>query len=284
MPNFELGNGARVLEETKAKAPLRSPVVVSLFKTGLLGCSVAEWQKAGGKETYAFEDYRVSSQAVIRADGLLKQGKIAEAVEYVHENAHKKYQDRTTEGKWKYYTERQLAECAGSEGEDIKHLRSLLTNRASGDVLEAMCGYTSYFGDNPKINNVIAMDFCQEALELYDRPGATKVLFDLESIDDENGVDFIPDSSINTASISFGVDYLSKPLAVYEEFRRLLAPGGKFFIVGASHQGFPDLQKRDFCPAFHARLLKQVGFANSVELLPYERQDSQFYLVEATKR
>jgi len=164
-------------------------------------------------------------------------------------------------------------------------MKETVTSKAHGVVLETMCGFTSYVDDSPHIQEVLAMDFCKEALELYDRPERTRVLFDLDTIGEEREIDFLPNESVDTVCVTFGVNYLTDPLAVYGEFQRILTPGGKVIIVGGTSCGYGDLVKQPFNPTIHGRLLEKADFGVDVETLPYKGlfAGPTYYLLEATK-
>lgn len=148
-----------------------------------------------------------------------------------------------------------------------------------------MCGFTSYIDDTPAISEVIAIDFCREALELYARPERQRVLFDLSTVSEAQGMEFIPNQALDTIVISFGVDYLDDPTTLYHEFYRILSPGGRFLIVGGRACGYAELIKRYFQPGFHIPLLEQAGFEVMVQPLPYGGQgdEAEYHLIEAVK-
>ncbi|MDP7115624.1 MAG: hypothetical protein QF915_01075, partial [Candidatus Woesearchaeota archaeon] len=84
----------------------------------------------------------------------------------------------------------QLPDDWGPTGEHRLALKKLITQKAHGRVLEAMCGFTSYFLDSPEIDGVVAMDFCREELELYDHPERQRILFDMNLVVNGGKIDF----------------------------------------------------------------------------------------------
>lgn len=179
----------------------------------------------------------------------------------------------------------QLPTDWGPQDSDKKRIKRMMTTRANGRVLEAMCGFRSYFGAGKNISEVVALDFCRESLELYDYPKRARILYDLERVSRGERMDFFADSSFQTIGVTFGVTYLSNPELVYREFHRILAPKGKAFIVGGDGCGYHDLEMEDFDQNLAANRLDGVGFETKIRELSVKEKwkNEKYYLVEATK-
>lgn len=174
----------------------------------------------------------------------------------------------------------------GPFGEKRKRLIQIIAEKAYGNVLEAMCGFESYFNKSEKIREVIALDFCREALERYSYPKRKRILYDLEKVVKGKRMDFFDNNYFNTIGVFFGVGYLTNPLPVYEEFHRILSQNGRLLIVGGTSSGYSDLIKKWFRPKTCSKILKSVGFSTKVKHLASLKQKTQlgeYYLVEAKK-
>lgn len=83
----------------------------------------------------------------------------------------------------------------------------------------------------------------------------------------------------------FGVNYLSNPRRVFEEFNRLLVPRGNLLVVGGTFSGYGHLVKHWFKPEDTYIDMFVSGFTPKITYLPYtqshERND--YYLVEGIK-
>ena len=77
------------------------------------------------------------------------------------------YEDLSPLARWKRTALQLPGDIGGPRKEDIK---KSLTRRAKGKVLEAMCGFNSYFGNSKNTSEVVVLDFCQEMLERYPYP------------------------------------------------------------------------------------------------------------------
>lgn len=197
----------------------------------------------------------------------------------------KSYDEMTEVEKWGHMTV-QLPEDWGPKWENKEKLKKIATKRAHGRVLEAMCGFRSYFGDSPKITEVVALDFCEEGLQRYDYPQRVRILYDLEKVVKGEKMDFFEDSSFQTIGVFFGIDYFTDPVPVHKEFHRILSSDGKLLIVGGTTQGYEDMLKRYFKPGVCSDAMKSAGFSTSVRRLPLktESEFGEYYLVEGRKK
>lgn len=214
-----------------------------------------------------------------------EDAKIPELLKKIEEYSISLYEEKTERDRWAHFAV-QLPGDWGVHGENKSKLKKMITAKAKGRVLDAMSGFHSYFGDSPKITEVIALDFCEEALERYDHPDRKRALFDLERIKSGEKIDFFEDGYFQTIGVFFGVNYLSDPQSVYREFHRLLSEKGKLLIVGGTSSGYEDLVKKWFDPDDVALAMQNCGFATSIKQLPemkYESQLTDYYLVEGKK-
>ena len=267
------------------RIPQRVGGMVLPLTGGLTPELMSKWQSSGGKLECAFPDYRslVEGHKTIRQ--LIEERRLAEAKSYVDEKTLPTYEELSPLEKWAYMT-KQLPEDWGPYGpEDRVDMFDRLTSKARGFVLEAMCGFTTYIGDAPHIKHVVAMDWCKEGLERYSRPDRTRILFDLNTISSVGGMDFVRDAGFDSIVITFGVDYLNDPLAVFNEFHRILSDGGKILLIGGECQGYRDQKLRDFKPKNYVPSLKKAGFKTEVTKLPYRKTGElgDYYLIEGTK-
>lgn len=284
----ELSLGASAVEVTDVAERERTynMGVTAPIRLDVLPEECAEaWAAAGGKDEYTFPRLKTYDQVMQGMIELMREGKVAEALAAVQQASIKPYHEKSPVEKWAHWAYQMPGDWGPRHPTDRRHMRERLTSAASGIVLEAMCGFTSYVDDSPVITEVIAMDFCREALERYDHPDRRRILFDLNDINGDNRMDFLADESLGTVCITFGVDYLHDSAAVYDEFGRVLVPQGKVLIIGGRACGYNDLLKQHFEPGFHAGLLEASGFDVRVEALPYGGQgdEAEFHLIEATK-
>lgn len=82
----------------------------------------------------------------------------------------KSWEEKTDLEKWAHMTVQKPGDWGPASWAKKCELRNLVTELCSGRVLEPMCGFRSYIGDSEKIKEVVALDFCREALERYERP------------------------------------------------------------------------------------------------------------------
>lgn len=179
----------------------------------------------------------------------------------------------------------QLPEDIG--GPNKKKIREILSTRYKGCVLEAMCGFNSYF-EPSQDRGVTALDFCREALELYPYPERERILFDLNAIRGR-GMPFFKSGSFDVVAICFGFNYLRHPVTVLRELRRILARGGRIVLVENPVQGYLDMLYRRFSPTQCIRFLKQTLFKKiEIEELPIAEDwevagGGRYFLIEARR-
>ena len=173
----------------------------------------------------------------------------------------------------------------GPVGKNKNRLKDIITNRSYGRVLEAMCGFNSYFGESDRISEVVVSDFCEEALERYNYPERTRILYDLERVVNGEGMNFFGDSSFQTIGVFFAIDYLTNPIPVHKEFYRILSKNGQLLIAGGTTQGYRDMLKRMFDPEDCSKSMKSAGFSTKTEHLSLKTkfEFGEYYLVEGRK-
>jgi len=173
----------------------------------------------------------------------------------------------------------------GVLGENKTKLKKIITKLATGKVLEPMAGFHSYFDNSPNISEIIALDFCEEALERYDYPDRKRILYDLEKICNGEKFNFFEDEYFQTIGVFFGVNYLTNPIPVYKEFQRILSPNGKILIVGGTNSGYYDLNKKWFNPLETSADLQHSGFTTSTQPLALreKHQNTEYYLITGLK-
>lgn len=196
----------------------------------------------------------------------------------------KRYEDLSEVERWAHASI-QMPGDWGPVGNKKKELKKIITNKAYGRVLEAMCGFNSYFGKSDKIIEVIALDFCRESLERYSNPERKRILYDLDRVVKGEKMDFFEDSSFQTIGVFFGIDYLTNPVPVHKEFYRILSNNGKLLLVGGTHQGYEDILKRMFKPEECSNAMNSAGFSTEIVQLPLktEYEFGGYYLVEGKK-
>ena len=197
----------------------------------------------------------------------------------------KHHDEKTDMEKWSDMAV-QLPGDWGPHGENKKKLKGIITKKAYGRVLEAMCGFNSYFGKSDEITEVAALDFCEEALKCYEYSQRNRILYDLERVVNAEKIDFFEDSSFQTMGVFFGIDYLTDVVSVYREFYRILSNDGKLLVVDGTTQGYRDMLKRMFNPEDCFNSMKSAGFSAKIEHLPLktEFETGEYYIVEGKKR
>ena len=186
--------------------------------------------------------------------------------------------------KWNFAAQSMPSDWGPPNEEDKEKLKNILSEEASGRVLEAMCGFRSYFNDTPNISEVIALDFSEEALKRYSPSERKRVLFDLEEIVKGKRLPF-ENEDFQTVGVFFAIDYISNPLPVVREFYRVLSKGGKLLIADGITQGYKDILKRPFNPERCLETIKNASFDAEIIYLKELKNppETGYYLIKGIK-
>jgi SAM-dependent methyltransferase len=195
------------------------------------------------------------------------------------------FEKRTSLEKWAHM----MVQLPGDiGGPNKKKIRKLLSAKCQGHVLEAMCGFNSYLELSPN-REVIALDYCREALERYPYPERTRILFDLNTIKENQRIEFFKEGEFNTVTICFGFHYLHHPVWLFREFHRLLSPDGQLILVENPYQCYRDIACRSFSPGHCVNFLHRAFFKNvKVEELPIaedweQKFGGRYFLIKAKR-
>jgi SAM-dependent methyltransferase len=101
----------------------------------------------------------------------------------------------------------------------------------TGDVLDLCASWVSHFRTAPRRLVVLGMN----AVELDHNPQAHERV--VRDLNDDPTLPF-PDASFDAATCCVSVDYLTRPLEVFDELARVLRPGG-VFVCAFSNRCFP---------------------------------------------
>jgi SAM-dependent methyltransferase len=157
----------------------------------------------------------------------------------------------------------------------------------SGEILEAMCGHITYFGESSK-RNVIALDYCRTSLERYPFPHRRRIQCDLDQVSGTAQLPFFSEGALDAISICFGFKYPRHIEKLVTEFRRILKPSGILSFIENPGHGYENLCLRRFNQKEIRELLKTAGFdsvtISELKIQGWDEQSrSPFYHVEATK-
>lgn len=290
MSEFVLGDTAELVTTTALRVPQIELAYLASVPASVSGEAWCKWVDAGGQETYNFAHHNSSDETRAlwqEAERLIAQGDIVGAVAMITDASIPSYHFKDTVGKWASWHKKMPEDWGPLDPRERQEVRRNLTARARGVVLEAMCGFTAYIDNAPHIAEVVALDFCREALERYEMPDRKRVLFDMDSIANGAQMDFIADEAVDTVSITLGVNYLSDTRPVYEELRRILRPGGNVLIFGSMSCGYQDLVTSRFSAVKEVVALQDTGFTTWVDTYTYDASTSvwavEYDLIEATK-
>lgn len=138
----------------------------------------------------------------------------------------------------------------------------------TGEILEVMCGHTSYFLESPK-QKVTALDYCKLSLERYPFPERRRIECDINQVHDGGKLDFFKDEQFDAVSICFGIKYPKYINELVCEFKRILRPSGILSFIENPHHGYTHLYHREFIQKDVRSILSQSGF-KSVRIDPIE--------------
>ncbi len=117
---------------------------------------------------------------------------------------------RTALESWTHTAHQMPSDIGGGEFNKAI-IRDLLSRTYKGKILEAMCGYNSYFLPLPE-STIVALDYCAEALERYPFPERLRIECDLNELNGTNHIKCFQSGSFDAVSICFGYRYLENPL------------------------------------------------------------------------
>lgn len=159
-----------------------------------------------------------------------------------------------------------------------------LSSRYYGQVLEAMSAWYTHFAPSPD-REVVATDYCRDALERYRYPERTRILLDLNKVQAGDLIPHCDTASFDVISVCFGYHYLTSPARTCRWFRQLLRSGGKIVFVENPLSRYTHLSVRSFTPKLCVATLKRAGFSQILveELATIEDfPGNACYLIEAT--
>ena len=156
-----------------------------------------------------------------------------------------------------------------------------------GNILEAMCGQTSYFLDGPN-RIVTALDYCKESLERYPYPKRRRILCDLNQVKEKTMLTIFQEAEFDVISICFGFKYPKHIVPLLREFRRILKPNGVLSFIENPYSSYAQCQRRKFSPKCMTDLLSRSEYQHvKIETLhvPYHDNEQQgaYYHVQAVK-
>lgn len=135
----------------------------------------------------------------------------------------------------------------------VKYLR-----RYRGNVLEALCGHTTYFQPQEGVI-VTALDGCRESLERYPEPTRRRIVCDLDQLEHDGDLPF-ESNSFDAISICFGHKYPKFFEQLLRAFRKILKPGGKLGFIENPSSEYSKYTHRAFLPELAGEPLISEGF------------------------
>lgn len=138
-------------------------------------------------------------------------------------------------------------------------LVKLVTDRQESKILLDLCAGTGeiafqWLKKSPAPKIAFLLDFCPEMLE-YAKKKSEQHRFSSHQIDyiqaDAQKIP-LPDQSVDTVTIAYGIRNVSSPEACFKEVQRVLKPGGTFGILEATMPSSPLLKP------FHRLYLRKV--------------------------
>jgi SAM-dependent methyltransferase len=180
---------------------------------------------------------------------------------------------RTALEEWTHYGYQHMSYC-GSVSTHRNIVDAL--SAYQGDVLEALCGHTTYFEETAG-RTVTLLDYCEVSLERHPSPSRRRICCDLNQVTEGVPLHFFKDSSFDVVSICFGFRYPHDIDALLQEFKRILKPGGVVSFVEGVNHGFSGLFKRTFEPYTISRTFVQ----NEYSSVTYKMVEEGLYHIQA---
>jgi hypothetical protein len=211
----------------------------------------------------------------LEAERLLAEIKKLEAIPY---------RDKTPNQRWAHMAYQLPRDVSGGIMQPL--FAEEISRRCIGKGMEAMCGWNSNLLPSPD-REVIALDYCREALERYPYPDRLRVQCDLNEVEQVEGLGFCLPGSLRYIAISFGFRYLTNPVHTFGVLRELLEPKGSMFFIESPGSGYDDICLRRFSPGLWEETLGEAGFSQlSCEIIAQKSPGmcesvADWYLCEA---
>ncbi len=176
--------------------------------------------------------------------------------------------------KWEKTAASLPGDIAGRYKKETTHF---ISEKLSGDVLEAMCGFNSYI--YPHIDRLItAHDYSEKMLKRYEYPKRRRVQFDLNLLPKKRFA--FREESFDAILFVKGYKYIKSPVAMFREWKRLLKPDGKLFFIESTTAGYSEMTLRRLRVKECKQELQQAGFHDPVvRCLPFDEGDGEELLL-----
>lgn len=152
-----------------------------------------------------------------------------------------------------------------------------ISEKISGDVLEAMCGFNSYI--YPHIDRLVtAHDYSEKMLRRYEFPKRRRIQFDLNLLPRKRFM--FTEASFDVILFVKGYKYIKSPVAMFREWKRLLKPSGTLFFVESTTAGYSSMTLRRLHVNKCKQELQHAGFHEPVvRCLPFDEGDGEELLL-----
>ncbi len=166
------------------------------------------------------------------------------------------------------------------ESSDMQKLKDFISSRIRGRALEAMCGLDTYILPSAS-REVVAVDYAEEALLRYPYPEQReRILFDIE----QWPLSFFPPESFDAVVVTEGFRFLNEPRLVYSEFRRILKPGGKLYIIEHSLGNYILISRKKYFSVDECFAALKTSGLKDQDYTRHEIDDYSTVIVTSSKR
>ena len=154
-----------------------------------------------------------------------------------------------------FYTIPKMSHHAGDECREslTKFYACVLPPQGQGDVLDLCSSFTSHYPEGYKAKRCVALGL--NLIELVANPSKTE--FKIQNLNDNPTLPYA-DSSFDLITNSLSVDYMTKPLELFQEMHRVLKPGG-VAAMAFTNRCFPTkivpAWNKPFTEANHAQIV-----------------------------